>query len=156
MEKTTILECSHTLNAGAFMKKKNPIRTVFYFFITILVLMITTSAVQPFHQCGGEQWTGQRNCVAGYYCHKVNLYYSQCIPSSTVDVIRHCLFREGLEIGKMSVDNMAFDCVFWDPYALLYTSEGKLADCVPDDGNSECQKIVCHTEYAGCSIDDDW
>jgi hypothetical protein len=31
-------------------------------------------------QCGGQNWSGNANCVSGYHCVVVNDYYSQCQP----------------------------------------------------------------------------
>ncbi|KAA8906644.1 endoglucanase [Sphaerosporella brunnea] len=33
-------------------------------------------------QCGGNNWNGATSCVSGYYCSKLNDYYSQCIPGT--------------------------------------------------------------------------
>ncbi|MCJ1442798.1 MAG: Endoglucanase EG-II [Stictis urceolatum] len=33
-------------------------------------------------QCGGQGWSGATACGSGYFCSKINDYYSQCIPGA--------------------------------------------------------------------------
>ncbi|KAL6595214.1 pectin lyase-like protein [Neocallimastix sp. 'constans'] len=39
----------------------------------------------PFYQCGGSNWKGLKCCSSGYTCKQINMWYSQCVPSNTVN-----------------------------------------------------------------------
>ncbi|ORY16000.1 hypothetical protein BCR34DRAFT_611806 [Clohesyomyces aquaticus] len=41
----------------------------------------SVGTVQAYGQCGGANYSGDTNCVAGYKCNKVNDYYSQCLSA---------------------------------------------------------------------------
>ncbi|KAF2203798.1 hypothetical protein GQ43DRAFT_389286 [Delitschia confertaspora ATCC 74209] len=40
----------------------------------------SATAVAAYLQCGGNGYTGLKNCVSGYTCKAWNDYYSQCVP----------------------------------------------------------------------------
>ncbi|KAJ3050919.1 hypothetical protein HK097_008093, partial [Rhizophlyctis rosea] len=40
---------------------------------------------QAWQQCGGIGWGGGTTCVSGYYCNKLNDYYSQCVPGQATN-----------------------------------------------------------------------
>lgn len=48
--------------------------------ITLPIFAAAQSAAWA--QCGGLTWTGSTTCVSGYYCSKINDYYSQCIAGT--------------------------------------------------------------------------
>ncbi|KAH9120091.1 hypothetical protein LEN26_003462, partial [Aphanomyces euteiches] len=37
--------------------------------------------VQVYYPCGGQGYTDPTQCASGLYCHKWNVWYSQCVPS---------------------------------------------------------------------------
>ena len=43
---------------------------------------IVSGQLAAWSQCGGQGYTGQTTCVAGYTCNVVNQWYSQCQPGS--------------------------------------------------------------------------
>ncbi|KAJ2902523.1 glycoside hydrolase 3 [Zalerion maritima] len=52
----------------------------------LLAFLPTVKAVQSaWQQCGGIGWTGETDCVDGYYCYEQNDYYFQCIPGSAAE-----------------------------------------------------------------------
>ncbi|KAJ4297403.1 Endoglucanase 3 [Collariella sp. IMI 366227] len=53
---------------------------------TILAGIFATGAVAqsgPWGQCGGQNWSGSKDCVSGYQCQFVNDWYSVIKPTST-------------------------------------------------------------------------
>merc|ERR1712187_411097 len=42
-----------------------------------------TSSSGAWGQCGGIQWSGPTQCIAGYRCVYSNDWYSQCLPSAS-------------------------------------------------------------------------
>jgi len=43
------------------------------------------AAVQPWGQCGGQNWQGETGCTEGHTCVEQNAYYSQCLQSTGSD-----------------------------------------------------------------------
>jgi endo-1,4-beta-xylanase len=43
------------------------------------------AAVQPWGQCGGNNWGGETTCVSGWSCKVTNEWYSQCIEGGNSD-----------------------------------------------------------------------
>ncbi|ORX83924.1 SGNH hydrolase [Anaeromyces robustus] len=54
---------------------------IFIFALTI-VGFVNAACNAAYGQCGGQNFYGETCCVSGYYCNKVNEWYSQCIPGS--------------------------------------------------------------------------
>jgi len=55
------------------------------FISSIVKLSVVVGAVaqqSAWGQCGGNGWSGQTSCVAGYACVAQNEYYAQCIPGT--------------------------------------------------------------------------
>ncbi|KAH3681293.1 hypothetical protein WICPIJ_007754, partial [Wickerhamomyces pijperi] len=38
-------------------------------------------------QCGGTTWSGNTNCVSGYYCSSMNDWFFQCVPGTSADQV---------------------------------------------------------------------
>ncbi len=52
-------------------------------FGVLAILGSTVSAAAgPWAQCGGQNWTGDKTCVAGWTCKYSNPWYSQCLQST--------------------------------------------------------------------------
>ncbi|VDB95294.1 unnamed protein product [Peniophora sp. CBMAI 1063] len=50
-----------------------------------LALSAVGRPADSYSQCGGMQWTGVTECIAGYACTHQNDQYSQCIPDATFE-----------------------------------------------------------------------
>merc|ERR1712039_567879 len=46
-----------------------------------------TSSSGAWGQCGGMQWSGPTQCIAGYRCVYSNDWYSQCLPSASASFL---------------------------------------------------------------------
>lgn len=47
----------------------------------------------PWGQCGGNNWTGSKTCVAGYTCTLNNEWYSQCLPGGNPPAVTTTVVR---------------------------------------------------------------
>jgi endo-1,4-beta-xylanase len=54
-------------------------------YFTVLTLSTSSAvfaAVQPWGQCGGQGYTGDKTCASGWTCKASNQYYSQCLQGA--------------------------------------------------------------------------
>merc|ERR1712224_1058424 len=48
----------------------------------------SSSTAEAWGKCGGANWEGPTQCVAGYYCRVQDEWYSQCWPGSSTSFLR--------------------------------------------------------------------
>jgi hypothetical protein len=54
-------------------------------FILFLILPQIYASVEPYKQCGGIAYYGEKNCQSQYTCYFQNIFYSECLIACPIN-----------------------------------------------------------------------